>query len=88
MTGFPESSLEKLISALRAQGYEPHLTSIGGSGLGVLAPRPNELAKLITGEGTVEQGTKGIPVLRGVFEGMEKGGLERWAEGRGRWLYV
>lgn len=35
-TGFRDSSTSALLTALREAGFEPYLTSVGGSGLGVL----------------------------------------------------
>ena len=85
---------------LRADGFEPYLTSVGGSGVGVLSPyRPKAAGKLpATPPESPEESDedeKLVPAqpgsgepLRATFEATLTGDLSHWAEGRGRWLYV
>ena len=39
-TDFKDSDLQTLIDELIRQGFQPYLTSVGGSGLGILSPFP------------------------------------------------
>jgi hypothetical protein len=76
-----ESVLTALTRALTSSGFHPYLTSVGGSGLGILSPY--DPANYTSG------GPSAVgPSLREVFEikGVEE--LTAWAEQRGRWLYV
>jgi hypothetical protein len=39
-TDFKDGDLQTLIDGLIRQGFQPYLTSVGGSGLGILSPFP------------------------------------------------
>lgn len=78
----------------------PYLTSVGGSGLGVLSPyTPPNLTQpssvVLPGQvtppetpGLTHPDAGGDPLLRLAFEKQNIPGLPQWAEGLGRWLYV
>ncbi len=95
---FHEDALSDLIEDLRRDGYEPYLTSVGGSGLGVLSPyirrgAAESLGRLTPPETpgeTASQSTGGegeVP-LNAAFETTATSALSQWAEELGRWLYV
>jgi hypothetical protein len=77
-----ESVLRVLIEALTSSGFRPYLTSIGGSGLGVLSP--HDPANYAVASSNPDQ----PPSLREAFEGKRIDELAGWAEQRGRWLYI
>lgn len=84
---------------LRNDGFEPYLTSVGGSGVGILSPHPTKaVPRPVTPPETPEESEEdekligsdpgsGEP-LRATFETTLTTDLSHWAEGRGRWLYV
>lgn len=76
---FSESKMTALLADLRAAGFEPYNTAVGGSGLGVFHPHPGEGRPSAT-EQTSEAGE--------AFKKVESGDLGAWADGVGRWLYV
>ena len=63
-----------LLDELRASGFEPDSTAVGGSGLGVFHPHGD----------AVEQTAK----FGDAFAGVGAPDLGAWAETGGRWLYV
>ena len=63
--------MDKLVEA----GYQPYLTTVGGSGLGVYP---------VTGDPTSEEKEK----LHQEFVVQSRMGLAKWAEEQGGWLYV
>jgi hypothetical protein len=77
-----ESVLRALIEALTSSGFRPYLTSVGGSGLGVLSPY--DPANYAVASSNSDQPAS----LREAFEGKKIEELAEWAEQRGRWLYV
>lgn len=77
-----ESVLSALVEALTGSGFRPYLTSVGGSGLGVLSPY--DPANYAVASSNPDQ----PPSLREAFEGKRIEELAGWAEQRGRWLYV
>lgn len=96
-----QANLENLISSLEEDGYGTYLTSVGGSGLGVLSPYNDDLeSSLDDGPVTPPEtpaiggppGTgDGVGVhesRRAVFERKSPAELVEWMESRGRWLYV
>jgi hypothetical protein len=95
---FQETSLEALRDALTKAGFEPYVTSVGGSGLGVLSPYSyDKSAPLVTPPETptpdgssdgLDDAGEFLQPLRGVFEGKSREELASWAEQRGKWLYV
>jgi hypothetical protein len=79
-----ESVLRALIEGLTSSGFHPYVTSVGGSGLGVLSPYdPANYAASSNPENPDQP-----PSLREAFEGKRIEELAGWAEQRGRWLYV
>ncbi len=81
-----DSVLGALTENLFSLGFRPYLTSVGGSGLGILSPYDpaNYASSSPSGPGTLGQ----PPSLRAVFEAQGIEELTPWAEQRGRWLYV
>jgi len=83
---------------LSTDNFDAYVTSVGGSGLGILSPyghpaqsesapvtppeTPNSNLKDIDADGTV------LEALRACFETKTNGELAKWAEGLGRWLFV
>jgi hypothetical protein len=97
-TDFKEMILHNLIAALSTDNFDAYVTSVGGSGLGILSPygqhaqlgsvpvtppeTPNSNSKDIDANGT------GLEALRACFETKTNGELAGWAEELGRWLFV
>ena len=91
---FPDASLGSLQAALRNMGFEPHLTSLGVPGVGILqsspsqttsAPSPSASTDAIpTGEG-MEQMV--VPKRAGLRDA-GKDGLQTWADGLGEWCFT
>lgn len=80
-----ESVLRALMESLTGSGFRPYLTSVGGSGLGILSPYdPANYAVSSPNRENPDQ----PPSLRDAFEGKKIEELAEWAEQRGRWLYV
>lgn len=84
---------------LRADGFDSYLTSVGGSGLGVLSPYGNGdgLAPATPPDTPAEAPADGAPdaqanntrqPLRATFENKAYMELSSWADAQGRWLYV
>lgn len=93
---FPEASLDTLQSVLIKAGFEPYITSVGGSGLGILLPSVDEdLLPTFTppetpspdGSSDGLDDTTAEP-LREAFENKAREDLVEWATHRGSWLYV
>lgn len=96
-----QDNLDKLISLLEEDGYGTYLTSVGGSGLGILSPynrdpeshledgpvTPPETPALSDPSGTGD-GVGLYTSHRAVFERKSPAELVEWMESRGRWLYV
>lgn len=81
---FASDLLEQLMQELVSNGFQPYLTSVGGSGLGVLSPwHPQN--PLATPPDTPEIGA---PPLRAAFTNTPIPELTKLAEDRGRWLFV
>ncbi|KAI0050453.1 cystathionine beta-lyase [Auriscalpium vulgare] len=89
-----ESLLAELMAALEESGFHPYLTSVGGSGLGILSPYApdNHLGPITPPETPNDVADGPLHVLhesvRVAFE--EKGVTEltAWADDKGKWLYV
>lgn len=79
---FADESLQQLTAALQEKGYTPYVTTIGGSGLGVLWPRDGEEVPTAATPG----GTQ--PFMRTGFENVPTDRLGSWAASHGRWLFV
>jgi len=72
------------MGALSSDAFVPYLTSVGGSGLGILSPYnpPQQLA-------TPPEGTDGTTkLLDDFFVGKTKAELAAWADSLGRWLFI
>lgn len=88
--------MKELIADLIKDGFEAYVTSVGGSGLGVLSPYNPVLHGLApatppdTPGGELEEDAEdgGDEPLRSSFEHMSTDDFVRWADGRGRWLFV
>ncbi|KAJ8520195.1 hypothetical protein ONZ45_g2997 [Pleurotus djamor] len=96
---FRDDALLELIEELKRDGYEPYLTSVGGSGLGVLSPyaqlsgtlgqltppeTPFESSRNTSSEGDSSH----VSHLQDKFKSTTTLDLSDWADGLGRWLYV
>jgi len=93
--GFQESILRDLVVVLGSDNFDTYLTSVGGSGLGILSPYgqcPYSESVPVTPPGTpkpVNAADDAPPEsLHAVFETNAISNLAGWAEGLGRWLYV
>jgi hypothetical protein len=84
ISDFPESDLKALIANLENQGFQPHLTSLGGSGVGVVT-RPSATAdeKVDSDEGNVSAAP-----LRATLRDTSADGLQAWSEKLGHWKYT
>ncbi|KAG1747094.1 Cys/Met metabolism PLP-dependent enzyme-domain-containing protein [Suillus paluster] len=85
-----ESSLRELMAALSTNSFVPYLTSVGGSGLGILSPY-NQPQRLATPPETPPEGADDagvVELLRDTFAGKATAELSGWADGLGRWLFV
>jgi len=80
-----ESVLRALVEELSTSGYHPYLTSVGGSGLGILSPY--DPANYAIASSKLENSDH-QPSLREAFEAQGIEELTAWAEQRGRWMYV
>ncbi|WWC58066.1 cystathionine beta-lyase [Kwoniella dejecticola CBS 10117] len=81
---FPQSSLDALITTLEAQGFQPHLTSVGGPGLGIHAStslKEDKVRNHEEGEGMV------IP-KRATLRETNIEGLQQWSERIGNWVHT
>ncbi|KAG8965663.1 cystathionine beta-lyase [Tulasnella sp. 419] len=70
---FDDEKVKQLVQRLEKEGYSAYLTSVGGSGLGVLSPYNDEEAA----DGAAEE-----------FVKVDAADLGRWAGERGKWLYT
>ena len=70
-----EESLQQLTDKLVESGYQPYMTTVGGSGLGVYP---------VEGNPTPEEKVK----LTQAFISQPRTSLATWAEEQGGWLYV
>ncbi|KDQ19224.1 hypothetical protein BOTBODRAFT_126004 [Botryobasidium botryosum FD-172 SS1] len=85
---FSDSALRELLVGLEKDGYEPHVTTIGGSGLGILSPYDENNYPSGSDSEDASAPEKQPESLRKAFERQGVEELAPWAEGRGRWLYV
>ncbi|KAK8845447.1 cystathionine beta-lyase [Kwoniella newhampshirensis] len=82
---FPQSTLDELINTLQGHGFQPHLTSLGGPGLGIhTTPAAKEDNKVRTGE----EGEGMVMPKRAGLREAGTDGLEAWAERLGGWKYT
>src|SRR5271168_1128679 len=98
MSGFERSTLEKLIANLTTAGFQPYLTSVGGSGLGILSPyTPHQKSAQDSPPMTPEENpedkgdpkgdTSPVTPMLATFESKPVAELGEWAEARGKWLF-
>ncbi|KAJ9115449.1 hypothetical protein QFC22_005207 [Naganishia vaughanmartiniae] len=81
---FSTDRLDALLTELRETGFRPYLTSVGGSGLGILDAAGTAAVDLdAPGAG----GSSHIP-LRKAFHEVTAEQLETWAEQTGDWLFI
>ncbi|PSR88981.1 hypothetical protein PHLCEN_2v4943 [Hermanssonia centrifuga] len=97
---FPTAKLRALNEDLRSEDFEPYLTSVGGSGLGILSPYNHEshahaqpdlykgpISPPPTPAEFSEAGSSAKRV-REQFTDATIDELSQWAETQGRWLFV
>jgi hypothetical protein len=99
-TDFKPDALRDLLSSLTEAQFVPYVTSVGGSGLGILSPygqyrMDDKGAAPITPPDTPGVFGKSLELeeplpdpLRASFDSKTVLDLGNWAETRGRWLYV
>lgn len=86
--------MQELKSALANDGFDTYLTSVGGSGLGILSPygqRPLDAPPTPPADesSTVDQADGAAPEpLRASLDGKAIVELSGWADSLGRWLFV
>ena len=99
---FGADVLQELTSALEKDNFQPYLTAVGGSGVGILSPYEvhrqvaRESKDPITPPDTPSLGDNTVDVnladeslsLKAEFESVVHEEFTGWAESRGRWLYV
>lgn len=85
--------MQDLTTALSSDGFDPYLTSVGGSGLGILSPYGQRQAAIAgpatppeTPNGDVDTGAP--DPLRSTFETKTADELGSWADAQGKWLFV
>ncbi|KDQ53198.1 hypothetical protein JAAARDRAFT_197679 [Jaapia argillacea MUCL 33604] len=101
---FQEDNLRDLVEALLQDDFQPYMTSVGGSGLGILSPyalpprrplapatppeTPNQQQE--PGFAGLEDNTSAASSepLRSQFEEKSTSELSDWVESHGPWLYV
>ncbi|TFK49910.1 cystathionine beta-lyase [Heliocybe sulcata] len=83
-----EELLQQLIAELLADNFQPYLTSVGGSGLGVLSPYGQDEPSTPPAEADEGDSYMTREPLRATFQEKAVRELSEWAESRGRWLYV
>lgn len=85
-----ESSLRELMASLSGDSFVPYLTSVGGSGLGILSPynQPQLLATPPESPCESEARAGAVESLRDTFAGKATADLTAWADNLGRWLFV
>jgi hypothetical protein len=96
---FEESTLQNLVADLLRESFDTYLTSVGGSGLGILSPYGQHRKPVnhysLEGRGqvtppgtpTCKDNRDSIP-LRTLFETRAISELTTWADGLGRWGFV
>lgn len=90
--------MKALIAALEADSFQPYVTAVGGSGLGILSPYDDIVFEDDDGETTLlsppmtpdpnREGGALPRSIRARFEGVSTEELSKWASVRGKWLYV
>ena len=97
---FDGSALQELISVLESANFKSYLTSVGGSGLGILSPYQahRQVLQPVIGRDNlgvpesavddVEETLVANDSFKDDFKKIDHTEFSQWAEGRGRWLYV
>lgn len=95
---FRPELLQNLIAALEKVNFQTYLTSVGGSGVGILSPYDvhrnvaGDSADPITPPDTPSPdshpGDFDLPQLKTKFDRVAHDELSQWADAQGRWLYV
>lgn len=96
---FEASTLQGLVSALESSNFKSYLTSVGGSGLGILSPyrahRQTQPARgrdaLGVPDSAIDDAEETLVAndsFKEEFKKVDTIEFSQWAEGRGRWLYV
>ncbi|KAI3613759.1 cystathionine beta-lyase [Moniliophthora roreri] len=96
---FKDELMQDLLAELSGNKFDPYLTSVGGSGLGILSPHEQHRIKRDTRsapDGQVtppktprnESPTKFDDSLQPSFKWTPTLDLAEWAQDLGRWLYV
>lgn len=88
--------MQELISVLESANFKSYLTSVGGSGLGILSPYKahrqslRDQATLGVPESAVEEEDVQVALdpLKDEFAKIDTAEFTQWAECQGRWLYV
>lgn len=103
LSDFKEESLQSLVAELSRDNFDPYLTSVGGSGLGILSPyeQHRSTARSSHAQGQVtppetpgeyaeigRDSDNAASSLRSPFETSLLSDLSEWAESQGRWLFV
>ncbi|WVN90920.1 cystathionine beta-lyase [Cryptococcus depauperatus CBS 7841] len=84
----PQSSLDQVIQVLENHGFQPHLTTLGGPGLGVLA-QPTQMSEKDDDKVKTPEMSEGMPVpKRAGLRDAKKEDLHGWAEQLGTWVYI
>ncbi|KZT29708.1 cystathionine beta-lyase [Neolentinus lepideus HHB14362 ss-1] len=83
-----EDVLQQLIAELLSDNFQPYLTSVGGSGLGILSPYGLNAPFTPPAETDTSESYVTREPLRATFQEKTGAELSEWAESRGRWLYV
>jgi len=90
---FQHDTLERLIATLIAENFQPYVTAVGGSGLGILSPYRHS----DPGDASAASIEKGLSsadddVDRTIsisdFSSVGPDSLPQWTDDLGRWLYV
>ena len=93
---FPATQLKALSADLASENFDPYLTAVGGSGLGILSPynidsstatEPGAFTGPITPPETPGEDVSSKS-LRERFNSITVDELGVWADQRGRWLFV
>ena len=95
--GLPTTQLQSLSADLVSESFDPYLTAVGGSGLGILSPYNSDSSTSseagtftgpITPPETPGNGDISLQTLRQQFSSVDVEQLGQWADERGRWLFV
>lgn len=80
---FDDNKLADLVNDLQNDGFRPYLTSVGGSGLGIMHTK----AEAVDGQASESGEPVHVP-LQKIFQDVDAEALEKWAEHTGEWLFT